>query len=221
MNTIIIACSTLKNELSCAMEEIGCTFPVIWLESGLHNVPEKLRQALKDSLGQADALGADRVLLSFGFCGNALNQLLTGHFELILPRADDCISLLIGSSKRRHQIQSEAGTYFMTKGWLDGERNIWKEYEYALEKYGSKRGQRIFDTMFGNYKRIGILDTRCYPLKPVMEEASRIAGKLNLALDTIPASNQYLIKLLTGPWPQDGFLTVPPNTRITLSDLTL
>ena len=69
MNTAIIACKTIEDELRHAMAHTGTDWPVVWLEQGLHNVPDMLRSALQTALND---VGAQRVLLAMGFCGNAI-----------------------------------------------------------------------------------------------------------------------------------------------------
>ena len=60
MNTAIIACKTIEDELRHAMAHTGTDWPVVWLEQGLHNVPDMLRSALQTALND---VGAQRVLL--------------------------------------------------------------------------------------------------------------------------------------------------------------
>ena len=90
-----------------------------------------------------------------------------------------------------------------------------------MERYGEETGREIFDTMFGNYKRIGILDTHCYDMEPVKEETLRICDCLHLGMTVLEASNNRLQKLLTGPYPDDQFLVIPPQTTIQESDLSV
>lgn len=220
MKTCIIACRTIEEELSCAMRESGVELPVFWLESGLHNVPKKLHKVVQETIEDAEEAGYTRLLLAMGFCGNSVENLELTSAELIMPRVDDCITLLLGSFRKRKQLESGSGTYFMTKGWLDGERNIWKEYCYAVEKYGKETGEEIFEMMFGNYSRIGILDAHACPMEPVKEETERIANALGFTWEIFDASVDYLKELLTGPWDSRRFLTVKEGCKILLSDLT-
>ena len=161
------------------------------------------------------------LLMGFGFCGNSMDKLDSKSARIILPRVDDCISMMLGSVKRRLAIQSEKGTYFMTKGWLDGERNMYVEYKYTIDKYGEEMGEEIFDMMFGNYKRIGILDTKCYDMQPVEAETSRIAKLLKLEWEVFEASAAYLQKLVSGSWDPKLFLDIAPGTVLQLSDLRM
>ncbi len=159
MNTAIVCCKTIYAELELAMAETGCDYPIILIESGLHNYPEKLRTRLQEALDHAE--GYDRILLAFGTCGNSVAGLRTGKFELILPLVDDCITLLLGSSDIKRQYER---TYFLTKGWLDGEQNIWWEYQYAIKKYGEETGKSIYAAALNQYRNLGILDTGAYSI---------------------------------------------------------
>ena len=218
LNTAVIACKTIEDELNWAMERTGADFPVFWLEQGLRNVPRQLLEALQAEL---DAAGAERVLLAMGFCGNSLRGLRVPAGELIVPRVDDCISLLLGSVSRRLEISREYAAYFFTEGWLRGERNIWVEHQHMLETYGEELTEELEKSMFGHYKTLGLLDCGIKPVEPLVEGTKMIADGLHLAQRVIPASARYLEDLLTGPWPEERFLTVRGPREITDEDLLL
>ena len=218
MNTAIIACKTIEDELRWAMERTGCDYPVFWLEQGLHNVPQMLLDAVQRA---QDAAGAERVLLAMGFCGNALRGLRVTAAELIVPRVDDCISLLLGSVKRRLEVSREHAAYFFTEGWLRGERNIWVEHQHMLETYGEELTEELEKSMFGHYRTLGLLDCGIKPVEPLIEGTKMIAEGLHLTQQVIPASARYLEELLTGPWPADRFLTVRAGTTVGDEDMTL
>ena len=218
MTTAVIACKTMEDELNWAMERTGSDFPVFWLEQGLHNVPKKLLDAVQTAL---DAAGTERVRRAMGFCGNALIGLRVPAAELIVPRVDDCISLLLGSVKRRLEISREFSAYFFTEGWLRGERNIWVEHQHMLETYGEELTEELEKSMFGHYRTLGLLDCGIKPVEPLVEGTKMIAEGLHLTQRVIPASAQYLADLLTGPWPAERFLTVRGERTITEEDMLL
>jgi len=218
LKTAVIACRTLEDELNWAMERTGCDDPVLWLEQGLHNVPQQLRDAVQTALDEA---GADRVLLAMGFCGNSLAGLRVPKLELIVPRVDDCISLLLGSVKRRLEISREYSAYFFTEGWLRGERNIWVEHQHMLDTYGEELTEELEKSMFGHYRTLGLLDCGIKPIGTLIEGTKMIADGLHLTQQVIPASARYLADLLTGPWPAERFLTVRGERTITDEDLLL
>ncbi len=213
MSTLIIACRTIEQELRAAMARCGCNHEVLWLESGLHNVPKNLNERIQALLN--DCEGFDTVLLAMSFCGNSVVGLKTGNFRLVIPRCDDCICLLLGSQaeKLRHQ-----GAYFLTEGWLKGERNLRREYEETLARYGETRGKRIMEAMLAHYHSLLLVDTLCFDLAPAEAQTRAIAEKLNLQYDCIRGTLDYLCRLLDGAWTEKDFLLVPPHSEITMKD---
>ena len=216
-NTCVIACAMLRDELEHAMAETGCSCPVTWLDAGLHNYPDRLRRELQGALDRSR--GYQRVLLAYGFCGHSVAGIRAGDFEVILPRADDCITLLLGSQKRRMEMSGGGGTYFLTRAWLRGERNLREEYESAVEKYGQELGRELFDMMFGNYRHLALLDDGCYGVEQAEPEVQDMARLLDLSYRRVPASDQRLRELLTGPWPEEWFLRLRPGEELTLTRL--
>lgn len=216
MKTIIVACHTLENELKIAIEETGCDYPVLWIESGLHLCTESLNKRLQLELDRI--FNVERVLLAFGYCGNSLLELTSREAEVIFPRVDDCITLLLGSQRERKRISDEEGTYFLTKGWLEFESNIWQEYQYAIKKYGKDRAERIFKQVLSHYHRLGIIDTGSYELPDFLKLTTEIAETLKLKHEVIPGTISYLKKLLTGPWDNE-FVIIAPGDKVKLEHL--
>ena len=215
MKTLVVSCKTLQLEVEKALRETGRDYPVLWIESGLHNFPDRLRANLQKVL---DQVCAKRVLLAMGFCGNSVAGLVARDYELIIPRADDCITLLLGSSEERKRYER---TYFLTKGWLDGERNIYEEYKYTLRKYGKEQGKDIIRMMLGHYQYMGLLDTGVYDFNTLIAQVGAIADELGLTLKIIPSTVKRLEGLLTGPWSEEDFCIIAPNTEVSSCKLTL
>lgn len=213
MLPVIISCKTLQRELLSVMKKLDCRYPIVWLDSGLHNVPKKLNAIIQQHLDQIH--GCDTVLLAMSLCGNSVIGLQTHDFQLILPRTDDCISLLLGDQERPF------ATLFMTEGWLEGGRHIGQEYDECLEKYGPSRGKRIFAAMLKNYRYIAMLDTGCYDTAAAEAEIRRIGEKLGLEYTALTGTVQYLEKLLLGNWNPEEFVILPPNSTLdqTLSSM--
>lgn len=217
MKTVILACNTIRDELEKAAAETNCPHEFVWVESGLHLVPESLRRRLQEELDKIS--GVNRVLLAFGFCGNAVVGLKSGAYRLVIPRVDDCITLLLGSKENRERWKG--GTYFLTKGWLEGEFNIWKEYQSVLARYGPKRTERVYRVMLAHYKFLGLIDTGAFDVPGLIPQVQEIAAALKLELLILPGTDGYLKRFLAGPWDADNFVTVPPFTTIELAHLGL
>ncbi len=216
MKKVIIGCKTLENEVVKTMEDCGVNCDILWFPSGLHNTPNKLTEALRELLAQAKDY--THALFAMGYCGNSLVGLESDHLTMVIPRVDDCISLLFGSYTKRRAIFESKSTFFMTDGWMKGERNIWVEYQYCIEKYGKKTGQWIFDTMMGEYTALGMVDTGCYSLAEVEEEARRMARDMKLEYRVHTGTTVYLQELLADSWDASKFLIVSPGTKITAND---
>ena len=216
VKTAIVACKTLEAELRHAMEKTGVSYPVEWIEPGLHNVPEKLRMRLQETL---DGASARRVLFAMGFCGNSVLGIKAGGFELIIPRVDDCISLLLGSTGARAGISGSHAAYFLTGGWMRGKRNLWAEHKRTLDEHGEEQARSVAEMMFRNYRTLCLLDCGAGPIEPLIDDTKTIADTFGLKQMVIPATVKYLEELLTGPWPESRFVVKAPWESITSGDL--
>jgi hypothetical protein len=215
VRAVILACQTVREELRLAITDTGCNYPVVYIESGLHNRPESLQRRIQDQLNMID--NVDVVLLVFGYCGNGLLGVKSAAFKMVIPRVDDCIPLLLGSAEARRRISQEMGTYFVTKGWLDYEQNILWEYDRCISRYGAERALRLMKTMLGNYGRFMVIDTGAYPLDSVTPRTTAFADAMGLRHAIAPGSPRLLHKLLTGQWDEE-FLVLEPGREIRLDD---
>ena len=125
---------------------------------------------------------------------------------------------MLGSERRRQEICSECGTYFLTKGWLDYERNIWVEYQTTVGRFGKDRACRIYKAMLRHYQRLGIIDTGAYDVESILERARGIADELALRPQVIQGNIEYLKRLLIGPW-GDDFVSIDPGVVISMEHI--
>lgn len=209
---VLVACNTLKSELEHLSEELGFCRRTVWLESQLHNEPENLAAKLQAALDEIE--DADTVLLGYGNCGNVIQGLVARDFQLVVPRLDDCISLLFGSQLVRMAFSEEHRSIFLTDGWMDDGHNILTEYSRCIDKFGEERAQDIFHMMYNHYESMTYLDTGLYDVESLKERTCAICQMLGLQQLTVPATFEYLRELLTGPWPAERFVTIGPGETI-------
>jgi len=72
-----------------------------FLPQGLHDLGAKaMAEKIQGVVDRAPEGACEAILLGYGLCGNGLDGLTARHTRLVLPRAHDCIALLMGSRER-------------------------------------------------------------------------------------------------------------------------
>ncbi|MEW9122945.1 MAG: DUF1638 domain-containing protein [Thermotaleaceae bacterium] len=212
MNTVVIACQTLGEELKLAMAETNCEYRVIWIGSEYHVYPEMLRKRLQEEIDRLN--NVENILFAYGCCGNGLLDLHATTANLIIPKTDDCISILL--SKPGESFQRKKKTYFLTKGWLDSSRGLLNEYKHTLKCYGEMRTKKVFELMLKNYQYLMLIDTKAYDLEEYKGKALELVKVFNLELQTTKGSLWFIKKLLTGPYDHD-FCMIPKGEKVQIS----
>lgn len=210
MNTFLIACETVINEM---LPFMPTDMLYQSLEPGLHLEPDKLRGVLQDAVDQNTG-NTDTIVLGYGLCSMAVIGLRAAESTLVVPRADDCIAMLLGSQENYKQVlKEEPGTYFLSKGWIESGINIVEEFKQMEAKYGKKNAEMVKEMMFKNYTRLALISTGQGHQKPFQNFARRAAEDLSLRYEQIQGTDSLLRKMANGPWDGD-FVVVPPGQKI-------
>ena len=212
MSELVIACSMLEDEVKEAMRQTGRTLPVLWIDSGLHEFPERLRKELSSRIDSATEVCT--IMLTFALCGNALAGIGSTNAKLVLPKFDDCIHFLT-SSKYQSRGEVDCRTLYYTAGWLKSERFMGSEYGRCLQRYGEKKTRYIYNTMLKNYQSIQLLDTGSFDMQICRPVVNETAAKLNLAYTEGKGTLRILKKLFQGEW-DDEFLIVQPGEQFSM-----
>mgnify|MGYP001347448787 CR=1 FL=1 len=212
MSNIIVACTTLKDELEKAMRLTGCDYPIEWIDSKYHNVPEQLREKIQEKIDSIE--DKENILLVFGCCGNALVGIKATTANLIIPKTDDCISMVL--CKQGQKFERPKETYFLTKGWIESSRSLAAEYERAIKLYGLETTQRLFKLALKHYSYLMLIDTNSYNLDEYIDKAKEIAEVANLELTIEDGDVWFIEKLLKGPH-DDDFCFISKNEEVTIS----
>ena len=192
----------------------------IYLDYGLHNTPKKLNQAIQESL---DALPEPSlVILGYGLCGNGLNGIRAGRHTLLVPRADDCIAIFLGSCERyRQEFGAESATYYLTKGWLESAGNPLTEYQSYVERYGAAKADWLMDQLYHNYKRLVLVahsreDLDAYRARAL--EVARFCERWGMRYEELLGSTEFFEGLLrTSAAPDqadEDFIIVHPGEEL-------
>ena len=209
-----IACPAVLGELAeDAVDRAG----VRELEAQLHVRPDKLKEALRAAVAEADRPGS-LLVLGYGLCSNAVLGLKTTHATLVVPRVDDCIAMLLGSNEAfSMEAEKERGSYYLARAYLDECANLVTEHEAMVEKYGEERAVRMMKLVLTHYRRIVLVDTGRYDLGPLRERVREVADLYDLAVDEVPGTTRILDGLVGAEW-GDDFVVAPPGHELTLRD---
>ncbi len=206
MNRHIIACSMLEQELTPLLP---ADLTVTWLERGLHERPEKLRQTIQETL---DGLSpdVDLVLLAYGFCGGAMEGISCPSATLVLPLFDDCIGMLLQGNRNPRSL-------YFTASWLEDGQFVGNAYDRAVEYYGQDLAEEIYQTMTQGYRSIILLDTHCFDVAATTQVLGACAQKLGLELEQAEGDSHRLQSLLEGGNTAE-FWHLAPGNRFTLEE---
>ena len=213
MRTKILSCRTLEPEIRLAMERCGAAWELEVLKENNHDVPHLLRRNIQEKL---DAMtDADRILMGFATCGGTMVGLKTHDFELVIPRIDDCLSLLMGSMEQRRAVLEGGFGMFVTESWMDHEKNTAAELERIQRTYPPERAKKVIQIMYGNFDSLNVIDTGAYDVRRILPRTEALAQRLELKHRIVQGTTAYLEELLLGPWDPRRFIIIPPHTTVT------
>ncbi|MGI6361636.1 MAG: DUF1638 domain-containing protein [Bacillota bacterium] len=208
MEFLVIACAMLQKELERVRDKAAFmtknSYDLVYWSAQLHNHPQKMRQAVKKLLSSAQ--NYDAVLLVPGSCGRALNGLQC-PLKLVLPKADDCISLLLPDGRK------EKGVFYLTPAWLQGESSFFAQYEKMANKKGSETAHYYLRKMLNEYKALCFLSQTVDEVEKYQEPLQKLNRLFKLPLTITEASTKLIEDLFWGKWGQD-FVIIKPGEEI-------
>ncbi|MGI5873810.1 MAG: DUF1638 domain-containing protein [Bacillota bacterium] len=214
---MMVACRNIEDEIDAVMRENNLDYPVVYLQSGLHDLPKKLHdtlQALIDSLTDIEYL-----LLPMGRCGNSTLGLRSERFSLVLPKCEDCINLLLSDDDLK--AERPKGRMFFTQGWLRSVRAAPNEYDDCVRKYGKESADMIMQSMYSGYSHFAILNTGLFDIEKAMRILSPVAKAASVDFEELEAPYGVLKRMLKLELDSDNFVIVPPGTEVTEEMLAL
>jgi hypothetical protein len=204
----IISCEVLRDEI----ERVNPGYAIDFVEGALHDYPDRLRARLQERIDATPGDGP--ILLSCARCSNGTVGLRGGAHRLVVPAADDCIAILLGSRARHLEEHGRhPGTYYYTRGWIDYIDDPYHEYLQMIPKYGEERAAELERMILANYTRVAVIDTGTYDLDQVREYLETAAAFYGLPIEYLSGSLRYLEKLVRGPHDEE-FIVVEPGEQL-------
>ena len=232
----VIACQVLARELNSVRSKQSIDMEI--LPMGLHDLGASMRPRLQERIDASDHDGYDAILLGYALCGRGTEGIKAGETQLVIPRAHDCIGLLMGSRQRYEDyFHTHPGTYYRSPGWIEnqvegsslepatvaanrlsGERLTRDE---LVTRYGSENGNYLFHEFSAYRKRytgLTYISTGDQLEDQFRNRAIAEAEKEGWVFQEIEGSLTLLERLVNGEWDAADFLVVPPGAalRVTL-----
>lgn len=230
MRLMLISCEVLLREMCDVVARSPHQIDVQFLPKGLHDLGGKpMADEIQRVIDAVPAGSCDGILLGYGLCGNGLQGITARHTLMVLPRAHDCIALLMGSRQRYlDYFNDHPGTYYRSTGWLERGKGL-KQLTHntvgmdvsltdMIAKYGDDNGRYLYEELTryrSTYQRLTYIATGLEPDNRFEEEARWEAAEAGWKFEKLTGDLVLLRRLVNGDWKGGDFLLVQPGERIT------
>jgi hypothetical protein len=224
----IIYCAVLEDEIETFAKDLSHVIRLEKLPQGLHNEPDRLRsslQAIVDDI-EMNTPEVDSIVVGYGLCSRGTEGVVTKRCKFVVPRAHDCITLLLGSKERYAEyVKAHPGTYWYSPGWNRHHIAPGKQrYETLRAQYAERFGEEDADFLmeeeqhwFSTYDRATFVDLRVIPSESDQEYTQECATWLGWNYDRQVGDPSLMQALVSGVWPADQFLVLEPGETLRMT----
>ncbi|MFQ3549074.1 MAG: DUF1638 domain-containing protein [Armatimonadota bacterium] len=231
MRIKLIACNVFSRELYDVSAHSPHIFETSFLALGLHNYPDKLREEIQSLIDSTDPALFDVIVLGYGLCSRATAGIEAKNIPIVIPKAHDCITLLLGSRERyTREFNAHPGTYYYSPGWVERKTeevdqltNISKEklydvkYKEYVEKYGEDNAKYLLDmecTWMDHYERVAFINMGIGNIKEYRRFTQELAKERGWMWDEIQGDKTILEMISSANWDPEYFEIINPGDKI-------
>ena len=233
----IIACDVLNRELSYLSGLSQHYVDITFLHQGLHDTPDFLRETLQAEIDKAgegfpynyyDTCPAyDYIIIAYGLCSNGIAGLSSKSVPLVIPRAHDCITLLLGSKEKyKSHFQQYPGTYWFSAGWIErawqpGEQKFSALLKDYTLRYGEDNAGYLMEmeqSWLKEYKNAGLIAWDCFNNNDYYRTFTKNSAEfLNWNYLEFEGNAGLLRNIVNGRFNDGEVLLVPPGKTVQAS----
>ena len=219
MSRCIVSCTSLLEFVKAAQRSQGTDYPVFTADRSLHVEPERMGAAVSQIISSLPA-EYDTVLVAMGFCGGVWYGKSFDR-TVVIPRVDDCISLLLHTDDDFHPNLKQDGHLYLYENRPEdfSALSLMRDYSSVDQEIARIDKDFLFHMWFDNYHSMDIIDTGmndCYS-EDYVRAAQENADMINASLGYVQGSVRILEKLLSGNW-DEQFLVAEPGHVIRHGD---
>jgi len=225
----LIACEVLFREICLCAAHARSVIDLVFLRRGLHSNPDTLRQEVQAQVDATDEKQCEAVALAYGLCSNGIAGLCGRGVPLVVPRAHDCITFLLGSKEEyARRFFDSPGTYYYSGGWIErGADRVPRSpedgagldlpFEELVAKYGRDNAEYLWEYQsqwVKHYSQATHVYMQLGNEGSYREYVKRIADERGWNYGEVPGDLSLLQALCDGDWDGDRFLVVPAGQQV-------
>jgi hypothetical protein len=220
----LLACRVFEREIALYAGNAKHIRETRLYEVGLHDRPDELRATLQgelDLLNQRDDISA--IALCYGLCGLGTAGLRVGRHPIVIPRAHDCITVLMGSKEAYSAHQRRCPTcYYYSPGWNRERRVPGPERLELLQtefgkKYDADQVECLIEAereQWAMHDRATFIDLDTADAGVEADYARRCAEWLGWKFERLRGHPKLLQDLLWGNWDNERFQIIQPGQQL-------
>jgi hypothetical protein len=224
---MLIACAVLYRECYYCAALSNNIIDIKLCEKGLHDIgAAKMSTRLQSEIDDIDPNNYDAILLAYGLCSNGTMG-LRSKIPIVLPRAHDCITLLMGSKEKYLQyFNQNTGTFYRSSGWIERETSSLDNpestvsqmgistYQEYVEKYGEDNAKYLMEILgsMAHYNKLAYIDTDVGNFQHYKNDVKKTAAEKGWKYEEVQGNIDLLLRLLNGEWDDNDFLVISPGS---------